>query len=369
MRLNMEQLKAMQEAKTSIQAGGKRPATRNPQFPLWSLQMGKKFMVYFPSTPVKTVIDADGNEKQDYVAYNYVAHQLSKDGKGGMSVRCVNGLGDSAVASVLGYSGTCPACEAMGKCWDVYKDRVDKGYKTKGITDTTSKEAKDVRAAALELMPVKNSESYVTVPIVIVCEGTTFPKNAEQFELKTYYYNMRESTWQEKFLKPLENNGAESIAQTFWIFDYTKGDTKMAAGKDACYTYRANLFDGSKEVKAADTVLGESLIAKCEAISTEFTEINADDNILLREWLSNTEMSERLANVMASTEMYFAQMQAVSAQAQGTVAIDTTATQPVGTIADTSGLDAVANALVSGAAPVAVEVADVEVPDLDEINI
>lgn len=340
MRLNMEQLKNLGTVGKNVQAGGVRPATRNPDFPLWKLVMGKKFMVYFPSTPVQTK-EVDGETVSIYEPYTYVAHQLSKDGKGGMSVRCVNGICESgsAVAEILGYQGECPACAAMSKCWDAYNSRVETLYKTKGITDTNSKEAKDARAEALNLMPVKNSERYITVPIVVIAEGSNLPKTEDGYaSMKAYYFTMREETWKSKFMQTLENNGVETLAGTFWVFDYTKGDTKMKAGKDAVYTYRANLFEGSKDLKVVDKYFENGLIAKCESLAEDFTELNADDNLFVREWCSYDEMQQKLANVMKSTEAYLAAVQSI---VTGN-AIDTpqVTTQPVGV------LGAVADALI-----------------------
>jgi hypothetical protein len=186
----------------SAQQTGKaaRIKSYDADFPVFDVPINQKILVYIPN---HTVVAPDGTV--DIRMDKFAAHPVI-DGRSYGDVRCTQGV----VVDELGLDGSCPLCDGMQECWNLYNHEYADVAKSKGI-DPKSAEAQDAlkqdRIDLINKMTIKQADVWYTFPIVVIdCEEkdgvlTTIPKkNAEgQISGHPMWYSIRERTYLEKW--------------------------------------------------------------------------------------------------------------------------------------------------------------------------
>lgn len=173
----------------------------DPDYPVFEVPINQKLLCYIPNH-VKVEVDGSSHLRMD----KFSAHPV-RAGKGYDDIRCSN----SVVIPELGLDGTCPLCDAMAECWELYnKEYADIGA-TRGV-DINSEEGKallkDDRRGLVDKRAIKEPVIWYTFPIVVIdCEEkdgvltTTPKKNADgSISGKVYWYSIRELAYLEKWI-------------------------------------------------------------------------------------------------------------------------------------------------------------------------
>lgn len=187
----------------SAQQTGKsvRMKSYDPDFPVFDVPINQKVLVYIPN---HTVMGPDGtlSLRMD----KFAAHPVI-DGRSYGDVRCTSGV----VVEELGLDGTCPLCDGMNECWELYSHQYADIARTKGI-DPKSAEAqeglKPDRIDLIQKMNIKQADVWYTFPIVVIdCEErdgqlSVIPKKDGEGKIKgtPMWYSIRERTYQEKWV-------------------------------------------------------------------------------------------------------------------------------------------------------------------------
>lgn len=203
--------------------------TYDEAFPAFDIPAGNKVLVYVPN---HTVMTAEG--VPTLRCDRFLAHAC-KNGKQFETVRCSNGT----VSPTLHLDGTCPLCDSVNKCWDLYNIQYADMCRAKGIdpsTDEGYKAAQPIRDELRGKFAVGRAEMWLTFPIVVIdCEerdgiGTGIPKKDANGRItgKPYFYSIRESTYTDKWIKSLDSLSVDTIithpAGTWAILNYQVTD-------------------------------------------------------------------------------------------------------------------------------------------------
>lgn len=196
---------AAQEAITSASAQQTGKSVRiksyDPDYPVFDVPVNQKVLVYIPN---HTVMGPDGSVvmRMD----KFAAHPVI-DGRSYGDVRCTSGV----VVEELGLDGTCPLCDGVNECWELYNHQYADIAKSKGI-DPKSAEAqeglKSDRIDLIQKMHIKQADVWYTFPIVVIdCEEkdgvkTVVPRKDAQGQIKgtPMWYSIRERTYLEKWI-------------------------------------------------------------------------------------------------------------------------------------------------------------------------
>ena len=186
----------------SAQQTGKsvRIKSYDADFPVFDVPINQKILVYIPN---HTIVGPDGSVglRMD----KFAAHPVI-DGRTYGDVRCTQGV----IAEDLGLNGSCPLCEGMQECWNLYNHEYADVAKSKGI-DPKSPEAKETlksdRMDLINKMVIKQADVWYTFPIVVIdCEEkdgvlTTIPKKDKDGRISGHpmWYSIRERTYAEKW--------------------------------------------------------------------------------------------------------------------------------------------------------------------------
>lgn len=185
-------------------------------FPVFETPVNRKVLIYVPNH--RTEDELGIRLRMDKGAF----HQVIAQG-GYHSVRCLSGI----ILEEENYDGTCPLCDVLPECWDLYHKQYEETAKMKGIDVNNDPEdsLKAVRQDLTKKMVVKGAEVWYTFPIVeIDCEeGKTVPKkNAEgQLSGKVVWYSIREQTYKEKWEKAFEAMEEECAAGAWFVLNFT----------------------------------------------------------------------------------------------------------------------------------------------------
>ena len=204
--LSAEAVKNIMTASAEQTGSTKAPKTYDPNFPVFSIPVDKKVLVYIPNYTQKM---PDGSEtlRMD----KFAAHQC-RGRNTFATVRCTSGLVDES----LGLDGSCPFCDSMSEVWELYNKQYSEIARAKGYADTSDPAAvealKDVRRDLRDKMAIQSGAVFYTFPIVVIdCEekdgeATTTPKKDAEGRIsgKVYWYSIRESTYEDKWAKALE---------------------------------------------------------------------------------------------------------------------------------------------------------------------
>lgn len=197
---------SVEESATIIQASAAQTGVStvvksyDPNYPVFEVPINQKLLVYIPNHRVENPDGTVGLRMDKFAAHPII------DGRSYGNVRCTSGV----VIPSLHLDGSCPLCDSMGKCWDLYNKQYDDIAKSKGV-DKDSPEAKELlkqdRIDLVKNMAIKQAEVWYTFPIIVIaCEEkdgqlTVIPKTNEKGELvgTPMWYSIRENTYNEKW--------------------------------------------------------------------------------------------------------------------------------------------------------------------------
>lgn len=230
-KLSPEDQKAITNASSAQTGTVTVPKSYDKNFPVFEIPVNKKILVYVPN---HTDVDADGNVILR--ADRFAAHPILM-GRSYLDVRCNAGI-DSAE---LHTDGSCPFCDAVQNCWELYNFEIDALARQRGIDRKTveGKEAlKEDSKKLLNNRAVKEAVEWIVFPIVVIdtedtAEGksTVVPKlDASGYITgKACYYKIRKSTFIDKFGSAVEayneitNNdlSIDNLGGQWLILDFT----------------------------------------------------------------------------------------------------------------------------------------------------
>lgn len=238
----------VQELKT-----GTPKSTDSNKYPVWSVAVGKKVLIYVPN---HTEQDADGIDRlrmdKPFI------HAMTM-GKRFPTYRCINGI----VMEKHGLSGSCPLCEGSKEPWDLANLIIEQKCKAEGLdpADTENKAVKNIRSAAFSDRLLKDAQKHVTFPIVVFDtvndDAKTFVKDAEgNISYKIYWYDCSESVWEDKWMKCLESIEDEPShpGGNFFVLNYiyTTKNNQPQIARDAAraMTISPRTIKGSEKLRA-----------------------------------------------------------------------------------------------------------------------
>lgn len=348
-KISQEEMQKVLEASSGVQVGGGAPKTYDENYPVFENIPGEKVLIYIPN---HTVTSPEGVTQLR--CDRYPAHNV-KDGKMYARIRCTEGIESEA----LGLDGTCPLCDSVSLCWDVYNKQYDDAVKAKGIDvdkEDGYKAAAPIREKLREGFAVQKKEMYLTFPIVVIeCETkdghlTTIPKRDANGGLigKPMFYDIREGKYIEEWIKALEGISVDTIithpAGTWAVLNFEVRDTngavvknpsKRDAGKALSVTYKQFPAEYEKWANYYDE------------LTADWTPAKAAEVLVNNQFRDANEMNEVNDQIMRKTNDL-----AVLLGLTRTVAIGTSG-DAVAQIPQTSADDTLANFGVESGEPVA----------------
>lgn len=279
-----------------VQKGGF-SRTTDPKFPVFSTPINKDILVYIPMTNV--VKTENGEEMKLLTAHTHTYREGNVTGM----IRCISGLTGGAFSEVLGYDGTCPACEAVKDCWSLYNLKLKAEADKLGIDpqNDTGDILKSARRKILDEMDMKGSEEYVTFPVVIIPtqEKSVKPTADALQNLSVQYVVWTKKRYEKNIIGALDSlmNNPGHPGGMFWIWKFSY-DTQ---GK------QANARDSAKNAKYMPITDGDFLKAMApgkpalEKAAAEFTNEKASEVIISNQYMYKEDLEERVNKIMAKT--------------------------------------------------------------------
>ena len=292
------------EGTTNQVVSGGTPKSEDPNFPVFKTPLDKDLIVYFPKVCVSVV---DGQE-----VYNpLISHvHAVKKGKQFLSYRCINGLSGGAYTEQLGYDGSCPFCDGMADCWDLYNLKMSRKAMELGIdvNNDPTDAMKPYRSQFVTEMAIKRADEYVTFPIVVISDTGTIPQDPNNAKLETFFVEMRKDTFVQKIMDPLTKQAIpiNSPGGMYfkWCFTY---DTK---GK------QANVRDAAKNAQYLPIIDAQSnqvlsvFTQAAEEKAKEFTNIKAATVLVMNEFFDKDYLQSECDAVLADTKRTLAVLNA-----------------------------------------------------------
>ena len=264
------------------------------KFPAFSTPVNQDILVYFPRTNVVTTENGENMLTLSAYVHDY------KVGQSYGQLRCVSGLSGSEFTNMLGYDGSCPACEATQDCWDLYRKKLAAGARQYGVdpqNDPTDI-LKPVREKILQEMDLRGSEEYVTFPVVIIpLDANKRPTPTAASELRPVFVTWKRKRYEETILGGLENmlNKPDHPAGMFWFWKYSYN----TGGK------QANARDSAKSAKFAPIPEGTQvfghLITPCETVAKDFTLVKAAEVIVANQFMYKEDIQKEVDKIMSKT--------------------------------------------------------------------
>lgn len=196
----------------SAQQTGKtaRIKSYDPDFPVFDVPINQKVLVYIPN---HTVMMPDGSIslRMD----KFAAHPVI-DGRSYGDVRCTSGI----VVDELHLDGSCPLCDGLNECWELYNHQYADIAKSKGIDPKSAEAQEGLKADRVDLiqkMNIKQADVWYTFPIVVIdCEEkdgvmTVIPRKDAEGKIKgtPMWYSIRERTYMEKWIAGFDSIDTE----------------------------------------------------------------------------------------------------------------------------------------------------------------
>ena len=268
--------------------------TSDPKFPVFSTPINKDILVYIPNTNV--IQTENGSEMK---LMNVHTHTYREGNITGM-LRCISGLEGGVYTEVLGYDGTCPACEAVKDCWALYNRKIDAEAKKLGIDpqNDTGDVLKSTRRKILDEMDMKGTEEYVTFPIVIIPtqEGKMVPTNDAMNNLQVQFVVWTKKRYEKNIIGALdslmENPGHPGGMFWVWKFSYDTG------GK------QANARDSAKNAKYMPITDGSYLNvlnpakAGLDKAAAQFTNEKAAEVIISNQYMYKEDLEDKVNKML-----------------------------------------------------------------------
>lgn len=282
--------------KQEIKKGGF-SRTSDPKFPVFSTPINTDILVYIPNTNV--IQTENGSEMK---LMNVHTHTYREGNITGM-LRCISGLEGGVYSEVLGYDGTCPACDAVKDCWALYNRKLEAEAQKLGIDpqNDTGDVLKATRRKILDEMDMKGTEEYVTFPIVIIPtqEKSIKPTPDALKNLQVQYVVWTKKRYEKNIIGALdslmENPGHPGGMFWVWKFSYDTG------GK------QANARDSAKNAKYMPITDGNFLNvlnpakATLDGAAKEFTNEKAAEVIISNQFMYKEDLEEKVNKIMAKT--------------------------------------------------------------------
>lgn len=270
--------------------------TDDPNFPVFQTPVNEDILVYIPR--VNCVSTENGEIMQ---VLNSHIHDYKK-GQSFGRMRCISGLTGNEMFDALGYDGSCPACEAVSECWELYNKKLAAEAKKLGIdpqNDPTNV-LKTVRTTLISEMDMKGAEEYVTFPIVIIPQKSKMmPADDADKNLKCVFVIWRKKRYEDTILAALEGlrNNPGHPAGLFWYWKFTyntegKQPTAMLAAKNAKYSV------------ITDSADLQYLVPACEARAKDFTVVKAAEVIVANQFMYKDDMVEEVNKIMTKTRTF-----------------------------------------------------------------
>jgi len=270
--------------------------TIDPNFPVFSTPVNEDILVYIPKTNVITTENGEDMKTLDAFIHDY------KQGNGYGQIRCISGLSGGVYTEVLGYDGTCPACEAMTDAWELYRRKLDAEAKKLGIdpqNDPTDV-LKSARQKILSEMDIRGAEEYVTFPVVIIpTKGKMQPTEDAINNLKVQFVTWRKKRFEDNILAALDTlmTNPGHPAGMFWIWKFSYN----TEGK------QANARDSAKNAKYTPIVDSNALaflgqyVTHCEKAAENFTNDKATEVLVANQFLYKEDYDAQINKIMAKT--------------------------------------------------------------------
>lgn len=155
--LGEEESKELQEQLGVQEISTGTPKSADPQnFPVFSIPVGKKVLVYVPN---HVVLDSDGVERLRMdKPYTHSINQ----GKRYFSYRCIQGIS----IPNSGLNGRCPLCDGCSDPWDLANKVIEQKCKTRGMdpANTNDDDVKAIRSAEFSKRVIKDAEETLHIP-------------------------------------------------------------------------------------------------------------------------------------------------------------------------------------------------------------
>ena len=285
--------------------------TTDPNFPVFSTPVNKDILVYIPMTNV--VQTENGTEMK---LLNVHTHTYREGQITGM-LRCISGLEGGIYSEVLGYDGSCPACEAVKDCWALYNRKLEAEAKKLGIDpqNDTGDILKSARRKILDEMDMKSSEEYVTFPVVIIptVEKSLKPTPDALNNLQVQFVVWTKKRYEKNIIGALDSlmNNPGHPGGMFWVwkFSYDTGGKQANARDSAKNAKYMPITDGEflKHVSPAKPAL--------EKAAAAFTNEKASEVIISNQYMYKEDLEEKVNKIMAKTRNLLSLSETVSLSA------------------------------------------------------
>lgn len=268
----------------------------DPNFPVFSTPVNEDILVYFPR--VNCTTDENGETMNVLTS---LVHDYKKGNSFG-KIRCIHGLTGNDLFNTLGYDGTCPACEAVNECWDLFNKKLANEAKRMGVDpqNDPSNVLKSIKETLRGEMDMKGADEYVTFPIVIIPQKAKMtPSDDAANNLKCVYVTWRKKRYVDSILSALDslrnNPGHPAGLFWYWKFSYdTNG--KQANARDAAKNAKYNIITDAEDLKY--------LIPACEEKAKNFTIVKAAEVIVANQFMYKEDMVEEVDKIMAKTRTF-----------------------------------------------------------------
>ena len=271
--------------------------TTDPKFPVFATPVNTDILVYIPNTNV--VQTENGSEMKLMTVHTHTYREGQITGM----LRCISGLEGGVYSEVLGYDGSCPACEATKDCWALYNRKLQAEATKLGIDpqNDTGDVLKSARRKILDEMDMKGSEEYVTFPIVVIPtqEKSYKPTPDALKNLQVQYVVWTKKRYEKNIIGALdslmENPGHPGGMFWLWKFSYDTG------GK------QANARDSAKNAKYMPVIDPAFLNAlnpakpALDKAAAEFTNEKAAEVIISNQYMYKEDLEEKVNKIMAKT--------------------------------------------------------------------
>lgn len=276
--------------------------TYDENFPVFDIPAGNKVLVYVPNHTVLTSEGATALRCDRFLAHS------CRHGKSYETVRCSNGT----VSPSLELDGSCPLCNSVEKCWELYNQQYADLCRAKGIdpsTDDGYKAAQPIRDELRSKFAISKSEMWLTFPIVVIdCEerdgiGTGIPKKSANGGItgKVYFYSIRESTYQDKWVKALDSLSVDTIithpAGTWAILNYQVSEQGKVVQNPKARDAAKALVVAYKQMPAEYDAWAEHF----DKLTEEWTPEKAMEVLVANQLRSMSEMNEANDMLMKKT--------------------------------------------------------------------
>lgn len=311
----LSQLNAAAEGQEIKRGGFSR--TTDPNFPVFATPVNKDILVYIPMTNVVQTENGSDMKLLSVHTHTY------REGQYTSMMRCISGLDAPIYSEALGYDGTCPACDAVRECWQLYNVKLEAEAKRLGIDpqNDTGDILKSARRKILDEMDMKSPEEYVTFPIVVIPTGEKFQPIPDFMKnLQPQFVVWTKKRYERNIVGAMDSmmNNPGHPGGMFWIWKFTY-DT---GGK------QANARDSAKNARYMPVTDGDFLKAMSkvkpalEQAAAGFTNEKASEVILSNQFLFKEDLEAKVNKIMAKTRSLLSLSETESLSA-GTPAIGT----------------------------------------------